>query len=429
MSELLDFAEQHHNESIIKVIGVGGGGSNAVNFMYKQGIKDVNFAICNTDYQALDNSEIPVKVQLGATLTEGLGAGSKPERGKEAAIESMSQIEELLTPNTKMIFVTAGMGGGTGTGAAPIIAQAARERGILTVGIVTIPFKFEGPKRIKQAIAGLEQMQKVVDALLVIKNDRLKEMYGDLGVSNAFARADNILAVGAKGIAEIITTHGHINVDFADVETVMRNSGVALMGSGNGQGENRAVSAIKNALQSPLLNNNDIRGANDILINITSNPNKEATMSEVDGIQEYVLQLAGEDASVIMGLGSDELLEDEIHVTIIATGFSTSNLTLGSGSSKKTYTLGEKPVNTPEKKPKDAVTARIFDFEEKEKEMSQKMSQLYDSNGKPLSNEDAQEIPFGIKGKLSIADYDNAALMEAFEVIPAYKRKQKDALK
>lgn len=429
MSELLDFAEQNHNESIIKVIGVGGGGSNAVNFMYKQGIKDVDFAICNTDFQALDNSDIPVKVQLGATLTEGLGAGSKPDRGREAAIESMTQIEELLSPKTKMIFVTAGMGGGTGTGAAPIIAQAAQEKDILTVGIVTIPFKFEGPKRIKQAIAGLEQMQKVVDALLVIKNDRLKEMYGDLGVSNAFAHADNILAVGAKGIAEIITTHGHINVDFADVETVMRNSGVALMGSGIGQGEDRAVSAIKDALLSPLLNNNDIQGASDILINITSNPNKEATMSEVDSIQEYVLQLAGEDASVIMGLGSDDSLEDAIHVTIIATGFSTDNLTLGKAADKKTYTLGgAKPsVATPVQA--DTKKARVFDFEQKENELLQKVNQLYDSNGKPLSNEDAQEIPFGIKGQLSTSDYDNDALMEAFQTIPAYKRKQKDALK
>lgn len=425
MSDLLDFAEQYHNESIIKVIGVGGGGSNAVNFMYKQGIKDVDFAICNTDYQALENSEIPVKVQLGASLTEGLGAGSKPERGKEAAIESMSQIEELLTPHTKMIFVTAGMGGGTGTGAAPIIAQAAQEKDILTVGIVTIPFKFEGPKRIKQAIAGLEQMQKVVDALLVIKNDRLKEMYGDLGVSNAFARADNILAIAARGIAEIITTHGHINVDFADVETVMRNSGVALMGSGSGSGEDRAVSAIKNALLSPLLNNNDIRGANDILINITSNPNKEATMSEVDSIQEYVLQLAGEDASVIMGLGNNDKLEDDIHVTIIATGFSTSNLTLGKSADKKTYTLGGEK-NPPAKQ--ETKTARIFDFEQKEKEERRKVEFFYNEDGKSLSEEDAQEIPFGIKGQLSFADYDNADLMEAFEAIPAYKRKQKDAL-
>lgn len=430
MCEQLEFIKQNHKESIIKVIGVGGGGSNAVNFMYNQGIKDVDFAICNTDYQALDSSNIGKKVQLGATLTEGLGAGSKPEKGREAAIESMSEIEELLSPHTKMIFITAGMGGGTGTGAAPVIAQTAQEKGILTVGIVTIPFKFEGPKRIKQAIAGLEQMQGVVDALLVIKNDRLKDMYGDLGVSNAFARADNILAIAARGIAEIITTHGHINVDFADVETVMRNSGVALMGSGSGQGEDRAVSAIKNALSSPLLNDNDIRGASDILINITSNPNKEATMSEVDDIQEYVLQLAGEDASVIMGLGNNESLEDEIHVTIIATGFSTSNLTLGmKNNAKKTYTVDGEVVVKKAITQSETRNARVFDFEEKEKEERRKVEFFYNNDGKGLSDEAAQDIPFGIRGQLSVTDFDNSALMEAFRTIPAYKRKLKDALK
>ncbi len=428
MNDLLDFSEEFHSGSIIKVIGVGGGGSNAVNYMYRQGIKDVEFAICNTDFQALDNSEIPIKVQLGSSLTQGLGAGSKPERGKEAAIESMPQIEELMTPRTKMVFVTAGMGGGTGTGAAPIIAEIAQERGILTVGIVSIPFKFEGPKRIKQAITGLEQMQKVVDALLVIKNDRLTEMYGDLSISNAFAHADNILAIAAKGIAEIITTHGHVNVDFADVETVMRDSGVALMGSGVGSGEDRAISAIKNALLSPLLNNNDIKGAKDILINITSNPSKEATMSEVDRIQEYLLQLTGEEASVIMGLGNNDKLEDEIHVTIIATGFSTSNLTLGKNTAKKVYTLGDErdgaTTVVPEEKPK---AARIFDFEQKEKEERRKVEFFY-NNPKKLSTEDANDIPFGIRGQLTFDDFDNNAFMEEFKAIPAYKRKQKDAL-
>lgn len=422
MSELLDFAEQHHSASIIKVIGVGGGGGNAVNHMYKGGIKDVDFAICNTDYQALDNSEIPIKVQLGASLTEGLGAGSKPERGREAAIESLGQIEELLTSHTKMVFITAGMGGGTGTGAAPIIAECAKERDILTVGIVTIPFKFEGPQRIKQAIAGLEEMQKVVDALLVIKNDRLKEMYGDLGVSNAFGHADDILAIAAKGIAEIITTHGHINVDFADVETVMRNSGVALMGSGLGKGEDRAVTAIKNALLSPLLNDNDIRGAKDILINITSNPNKEATMGEVDDIQEYVLQLAGENASVIMGLGNNENLDDEIHVTIIATGFSTSNLALHQTN---------KPIYRPRGRrsegdlvSEEPSAARVVDFNKLEEEEQDKIKGLY-SNGiqRPQAN---QEVPFGIKGQLKATDYSNLDFMESFQKIPAYLRKLKD---
>lgn len=419
MSELLDFAEQHHSASIIKVIGVGGGGGNAVNHMYKEGIKDVDFAICNTDYQALDNSEVPIKVQLGASLTEGLGAGSKPERGREAAIESLNEIEELLTKHTKMVFITAGMGGGTGTGAAPIIAQCARERDILTIGIVTIPFKFEGPHRIKQAIAGLEEMQKTVDALLVIKNDRLKEMYGDLGVSNAFAHADDILAIAAKGIAEIITTHGHINVDFADVETVMRSSGVALMGSGTGKGEERAVTSIKNALLSPLLNDNDIRGAKDILINITSNPNKEATMGEVDDIQEYVLQLAGENASVIMGLGNDEKLDDEINVTIIATGFTTSNLALHQ-TNKTIYRPNEKPIH---KAPQES-KARIIDFEKEETEKQQKIDNLY--NKIPQRPQVNQEVPFGIKGQLKKEDFENFAFMETLEKIPAFIRKQKD---
>lgn len=419
MSELLDFAEQHHSASIIKVIGVGGGGGNAVNHMYKEGIKDVDFAICNTDYQALDNSEVPIKVQLGASLTQGLGAGSKPERGREAAIESIGQIEELLSAHTKMVFITAGMGGGTGTGAAPIIAQCAKERDILTIGIVTIPFKFEGPQRIKQAICGLEEMQKVVDALLVIKNDRLKEMYGDLGISNAFGHADDILAIAAKGIAEIITTHGHINVDFADVETVMRNSGVALMGSGLGKGTDRAVTAIKNALLSPLLNDNDIRGAKDILINITSNPNKEATMGEVDDIQEYVLQLAGENASVIMGLGNNDSLEDEIHVTIISTGFTTSNLALHK-TSKTIYRPRSK--NAP--KIVEKSRARVVDFNQIEEQERDKIKSLY-SNGAQLPQTN-QEVPFGIKGQLTKSDFENYDFMETFEKTPAYLRKLKD---
>lgn len=431
MSELLEFKKQDLKESIIKVIGVGGGGSNAVNFMYDQGIKDVDFAICNTDIQALDNSNIPLRVQLGVTLTEGLGAGSKPSRGKEAAVESLTDIEELLTARTKMVFITAGMGGGTGTGAAPVIANAAQERNILTVGIVTIPFKFEGPNRIKQAIAGLEDMQKEVDALLVIKNDRLKEMYGDLTISNAFARADNILTIAAKGIAEIITTHGHVNVDFADVETVMRNSGVALMGSGSGTGEQRATQAIKNALLSPLLNNNDIKGAKNILINITSNPSSEATMNEVDNIQEYVAQLAGDDASVIMGLGNNEQLEDEIHVTIIATGFSTSNLSLEKKvKPKKIYTLNdEAPVPEPiiDEEPSDP---RVFDFGKQEKDEKRKVKIFYEGNGsESIVKSDDEEMPFGIKGQLETSDFENHGFMELFANMPAYKRKQKENIK
>ena len=429
MVELLNFIEEPRSTSIIKVIGVGGGGGNAVNFMYHQGIKDVDFVICNTDNQALEKSDIPVKIQLGLTLTEGLGAGSKPERGREAAIESMPEIENMLSANTKMVFVTAGMGGGTGTGAAPIIAQAAQEHGILTVGIVTIPFKFEGPKRIKQAITGLDEMQKNVDALLVIKNERLKDMYGDLTISNAFDHADNILAVAAKGIAEIITTHGRVNVDFADVETVMRKSGVALMGSGKGNGENRAVIAIKEALLSPLLNDNDIRGAKDILINITSHPNAEATMSEVDNIQEYVLQLAGEDVSIILGLGSNEKLDDEIHVTIIATGFAASNLSLHQPN-RKVYTADNTEIKENDElkgkteESNNETGARVIDFDRLEKEKQTKIDNLYSKSTQITTNK--QDVPFGIQGQLSQTDFENIEFMEIFESTPAYLRKQKD---
>ncbi len=430
MAELLDFTGQGGKESIIKVIGVGGGGGNAVNCMYKQGIKDVDFAVCNTAVQDFEDFDIPVKVQLGATLTEGLGAGSKPERGREAAIESLTQIEELFTPRTKMVFITAGMGGGTGTGAAPIIAQAAKEKGVLTVGIVTIPFSYEGPARIKQAIAGLEEMQKVVDSLLVIKNDLLIKKYGILPYSQAFANADNILTTAVKSIAEIITVKGHQNPDFADVETVMRNSGTALMGSGEGGGENRAVTAIKNALTSPLLNDNDVSGAKNILVNITFSPGKEPTMIEIDEIQKYVLQLTGENTSIITGIGANEQLEKDIRVSVIVTGFSNSDLMLRANTDKKTYAIGGTPVSDADTQSQDeeAGNARIFDFDEKEKEERRKVEYFYNEDGGTLSKEDAQEIPFGIRDRLELADFDNAALMEAFEAIPAYKRKQKDAL-
>ena len=266
--------------SIIKVIGVGGGGCNAVNYMFQQGINDVEFVICNTDAQALELSPIPLKVQLGATLTSGLGAGSKPSVGCESARESLNDIEDVLGGATKMVFITAGMGGGTGTGAAPVIAQKAREMGLLTVGIVTIPFLFEGEVRVGQALDGVEEIQKYVDALLVISNQKLREIYGDLKLSNAFSKADDVLLTATKGIAEIITLPGYINVDFADVKTVMKDSGVAVMGMGSASGEDRAIQAIRKALISPLLNNNDIRGAKNILLNITSGSD-EITMGEV----------------------------------------------------------------------------------------------------------------------------------------------------
>jgi len=309
--------------SIIKVIGVGGGGSNAVNHMYSQGITGVDFVICNTDQQALDLSPIPNKIQLGSTLTEGRGAGSNPSVGKNAAIENVDELKELFEKNTQMVFITAGMGGGTGTGAAPIIAQTAREMGILTVGIVTIPFTFEGRRRKLQADEGLAELRDNVDTLLIICNDKLREMHGNLKISEAFSKADDILTIAAKGIAEIITVAGYINVDFEDVKTVMKDGGTAIMGSAAAEGEGRAVKAVSQALASPLLNDNDITGANYILLNITSGE-EEVSMDEIDEITEYIQNESGNTADIIWGNGVDETLANKISVTIIATGFGKS---------------------------------------------------------------------------------------------------------
>jgi len=308
--------------SIIKVIGVGGGGSNAVNHMFQQGITDVDFVVCNTDQQALVNSPVPVKIHLGQTLTEGLGAGNKPEKGKEAAIENIDDVTAVLSNNTKMVFITAGMGGGTGTGAAPVIAKAAKELKILTVGIVTIPFRFEGKRRIDQAIDGVKEINKHVDSLLVINNERLREIYGNLGITDAFSRADDVLTVAAKGIAEIITKKGHVNVDFADVKTVMQESGVAIMGSAAAEGEGRAMKAIEEALNSPLLNNNDITGAKNILLNISFGE-EDLTTDELFDITQYAQDAAGHTADLIWGYNQDITLGKKINVTIIATGFET----------------------------------------------------------------------------------------------------------
>ncbi len=309
--------------SIIKVIGVGGGGGNAVNHMYRQGITGVDFIICNTDAQALELSPIPNKVQLGASLTEGMGAGSIPEVGKNSAIENIDDIKQMLGTNTKMLFITAGMGGGTGTGASPIIAKAAKEMDILTVAIVTTPFSFEGKRRKMQAEEGLEEIKKYVDSFLVISNDRLREIFGNLTLGSAFGQADDILTTAAKGIAEIITIPGYINVDFKDVRTVMKDSGVSIMGSYAAEGENRALKAVEGALNSPLLEDNEIEGARYILLNITSG-SKEVTMDEVSVITDYIQQEAGLAADLIWGNCTDESLGDKLSVTIIATGFQTS---------------------------------------------------------------------------------------------------------
>ncbi len=314
------FELQQDLPSIIKVIGVGGGGGNAVNHMYRQGIKGVDFLVCNTDAKALQVSPIPDKIQLGPGLTQGMGAGAVPEVGRQAVLESKEDILRSLGEHTRMAFVTAGMGGGTGTGAAPIIAGIAKERGVLTVGIVTQPFLFEGGKRRKQAEAGIEEMKKNVDALIVICNDKLREIHGNLNISQAFGHADDVLAVAAKSIAEIITNTMHISTDFADIQTVMKESGVAIMGSASAEGDNRAIRAAEAALDSPLLNDNVITGANYILLNITSGTS-EVTMDEVSEINEYIQAQAGQTADIIMGIGNDPSLGSQVSVTIIATGF------------------------------------------------------------------------------------------------------------
>ena len=320
---MMRFDMPKEQSSIIKVIGVGGGGSNAVNHMYRQGIKGVDFIVCNTDHQALDISPVPTKIPLGQSLTEGRGAGSIPEIGKNAAIENLDEIKDILAKNTKMIFVTAGMGGGTGTGAAPVIAQTARDMGILTVGIITVPFTFEGRKRRTQAEDGIEQMRDAVDTLLVINNDKLREMFGNLSLVNAFEQADDVLAIAAKGIAEVISVTGQINVDFNDVNTVMKDSGVAIMGSAEAEGDDRATKCVEQALSSPLLNDNNIEGATYVLLNITYG-DKAVLMDEISDITDYIQEEAGSTADVIWGHGHDETLGEKLCVTIIATGFKTT---------------------------------------------------------------------------------------------------------
>lgn len=318
--EKIEFDLPKNQSNVIKVIGVGGGGSNAINHMFKQGIKGVDFVICNTDSQALENSPVPVKIQLGVSLTEGLGAGANPEIGKDSAIESMDEIKSMLSTNTKMIFITAGMGGGTGTGAAPIIAKMAKELDILTVGIVTIPFQFEGKMRNEQAQLGVENLRKNVDSLIVINNNKLREVYGNLGFKAGFSKADEVLATASRGIAEVITHHYTQNIDLRDARTVLANSGTAIMGSASAVGSNRAHDAITKALDSPLLNDNKISGAKNVLLLIVSG-SEEITIDEIGEISDHIQDEAGHGANIIMGVGEDESLDHAISVTVIATGF------------------------------------------------------------------------------------------------------------
>ncbi len=355
--DMIKFDLPKNQSSIIKVIGVGGGGSNAVNHMFRQGIEGVDFYVCNTDAQALEQSPVPNKIQLGVSLTEGRGAGSIPEVGRNAAIEDIDRIKDALGNSTKMLFITAGMGGGTGTGAAPVIAKASKEIGILTVAIVTIPFSFEGRKRRQQAESGIRELSEGVDTLLIICNDRLRELYGNLSVSEAFAKADNVLTTGAKGIAEIITLTGNINVDFADVRTVMSSSGVAIMGSGSAEGENRAIKAVETALSSPLLNDNQITGAKNILLNITSGT-EEILMDEITEITDFIQDEAGSTAEIIWGLSKDESLDTKICVTLVDTGFGTNEQMYESEEKKH-----NKKVMPLEEAEKEAVKQESIEWE------------------------------------------------------------------
>lgn len=318
--ELIDFNLPRNSRSIITILGVGGGGNNAVNRMFENGIEDVEYAVINTDAQALNMSEIPTRIQIGETLTEGRGAGNRADIGEQAAIENIDDVRQVLSNGTRMAFIVAGMGGGTGTGAAPVISKACREMGILTVAVVTLPFRFEGPLRMRQAAQGIDKLKQHVDALLIIHNEKLREIYGNLTLSTAFGNADNVLMLAVKGIAEIITVHGYINVDFADVLSVMHEGGIAFMGSAEASGHDRAIQAIEKTIHSPLLNNNEINGARKVLLNITSGTD-EITVDEVGVITDRIMQEAGGKVNTIWGTCVDERLGDQIRITLVATGF------------------------------------------------------------------------------------------------------------
>lgn len=401
--------------SIIKVIGVGGGGGNAVNHMQRLGIKGVDFFVCNTDSQALELSPVPNKIQIGGHLTEGRGAGSNPDMGKKAALESIEEIIELLGVHTKMLFVTAGMGGGTGTGAAPIIAQTAKEMGILTVGIVTTPFSFEGSKRQMQAEEGLAEIKEAVDSLLVISNDRIKEMYGNLPLSKAFGQADDVLATAAKGIAEIITVSGDMNVDFEDVKTAMMNSGVAIMGRGMATGEGRAMEAALAAITSPLLNDDKIKGAKNILINISYGTD-EVLMDEITQINEFFQEQAGMSANLKWGHCMDETLDDQLSVTIIATGFETrENKFRNQPEAEFTFEITNDDEDIIEEE-KDAQTH--IEFEAQQAEVKQKRD-TEESEAERVEKMKQRMIHLRNLNSAS----NNPAAADEIEKEPAYKRR------
>lgn len=415
---MIHFEIPKNQSSIIKVIGVGGGGSNAVNYMHSLGIEGVDFVVCNTDSQALALSSIPNKIQLGPHLTQGLGAGANPEIGKQASEESNDDITKILKVNTRMAFITAGMGGGTGTGGAPVVSKICKDLGILTVGIVTTPFSYEGRKRMKQAQEGIERMREHVDTILIISNDKLRQQFGNLPFTKAFAKADDVLATAAKCITDVINTTGQINVDFADVCTVMKNGGVAILGSGEEAGENRALHAVEQALSSPLLNDSEIKGAKWILLNITSAAgDHEHTMDEAEAIQAYVQKQAGDNCDVILGMGHDPNLEDKIAVTIIATGFDhrevSGEVNINTNNEDKiVMKLGdEHKAVTPEATPEEKTEAP-------ENELSPK---LVDDSAKASTPLFDVKPAFPVKG----AD-DNKERFELFGSTPSQEKEKKE---
>ena len=414
MKTNFEFQLPKNQSSVIKVLGVGGGGSNAVNYMHSNGIKGVDFVVCNTDSQALEASQVPVKIQLGAELTEGLGAGSNPDIGKKAAEESIDRINELLDSNTKMLFITAGMGGGTGTGAAPVIAEVAKQKGILTVGVVTNPFSTEGGNRKKYAKDGLIELRKCVDTLLIINNDKLIEVYGDLTLSKAFAKANEVLNTATKGIAEVISQHLLVNIDLNDARRVLQNSGTAVMGQSEASGENRAIEAVEGALDSPLLNDNDIFGAEQVLLKIVTGPgDDEIKMSELNKIKSKIQQAAGNDVNIIEGVGIDNNLESSISVTVIATGFEQKidkdpvKINLSDSNNIEDYITTEKVIEDDDKKV-ESLQTKIFNFDKEV--LVQEISSPDENNINSKPVDDENKIIFELDSEITPENISNAEL-------------------
>ena len=414
MKTNFEFQLPKNQSSVIKVLGVGGGGSNAVNYMHSNGIKGVDFVVCNTDSQALEASQVPVKIQLGAELTEGLGAGSNPDIGKKAAEESIDRINELLDSNTKMLFITAGMGGGTGTGAAPVIAEVAKQKGILTVGVVTNPFSTEGGNRKKYAKDGLIELRKCVDTLLIINNDKLIEVYGDLTLSKAFAKANEVLNTATKGIAEVISQHLLVNIDLNDARRVLQNSGTAVMGQSEASGENRAIEAVEGALDSPLLNDNDIFGAEQVLLKIVTGPgDDEIKMSELNKIKSKIQQAAGNDVNIIEGVGIDNNLESSISVTVIATGFEQKidkdpvKINLSDSNNIEDYITAEKVIEDDDKKV-ESLQTKIFNFDKEV--LVQEISSFDENNINSKPIDDENKIIFELDSEITPDNVSDAEL-------------------